>query len=352
MKAAVLHGKNDIRYEEIDTPLLDSNTVKVKVMASGICGSDIPRVLEGKAHSFPIVLGHEFSGIVDEVGADVCDLKNGDHVAGVPLIPCFQCTDCLNGNFSQCKHYSFIGSRRNGSLSEYVVVPDSNLVKIDPKISFIEGALFEPSTVALHGLLMLNIKRGGSVAILGGGTIGYFAVQWAKILGAGQVTILSRSESKLELCRKAGADFGFSTDGDQWLKLAKDVTDGEGYDYVVETAGSTETMRNSFKLVKNKGQICLIGTPTTELVFQPKEWELMNRKEFALTGSWMSYSNPFPGIEWEMTAKHFSDGSLRVDGGIVFKTFPLSRAAEAFALFHQPKDVRGKIIITDEEKDL
>lgn len=347
MKAAMLHDKNDIRYEDVEEPAIQSDTVKVKVMASGICGSDIPRVLEGKAHFFPIVLGHEFSGIVTEIGADIVNLTVGDHVAGVPLVPCFKCADCARGDFSLCKQYSFIGSRRNGSLSEIIVVPGTNLVKIDPNVSFIEGALFEPSTVALHGLLMLNIKKGGSIAVLGGGTIGYFAVQWAKILGAGIVTVLSRSENKLNLCKEAGADYAISTNHENFMEQAKEITGGRGFDYVVETAGSTETMKLSFELVGNKGHVCFIGTPTSELTFQPGLWELMNRKEFTLTGSWMSYSNPFPGIEWEMTAKHFSDGSLTVDPRIIDKSFPLEKAADAFALFEMPNRVRGKIMIVN-----
>jgi L-iditol 2-dehydrogenase len=345
MKAAVLHGKNDIRYEEIDNPILEPNTVKVQVMVTGVCGSDVPRVLEGKAHSFPIVLGHEFSGIVSELGPGTTGLSIGDHVAGVPLIPCFHCEDCKRGDFALCKNYSFIGSRRNGSFSEYIVVPQTNVFKIDSKISFSDAALFEPSTVALHGLLMLNINKGASVAIIGGGTIGYFAVQWAKVLGAEVVTIISRSQNKLNLCLKAGADFAIGASDDDFIALAKEKNKGNGYDFVVETAGATEAMKNAFELVGNKGQVCFIGTPTKDLIFQPKQWELMNRKEFTLTGSWMSYSNPFPGHEWEMTASHFSDGRIWADSAIIYKTFPLSQADEAFKLFEDRNGVQGKIML-------
>ena len=117
MKAGVVHAKNDIRYEEIDKPMAGPGQVLVKVKYTGICGSDIPRVNGDACHFFPNVLGHEFSGTVEETGGGVTTLKPGDRVAGVPLVPCMKCEDCQKGNYSLCKHYSFIGSRQFGSFA-------------------------------------------------------------------------------------------------------------------------------------------------------------------------------------------------------------------------------------------
>ena len=110
MKAAVLHGQDDIRIEEVDMPRIGHDEVLVRVKATGVCGSDIPRVLGTGAHFYPIVLGHEFSGEVVEIGDNVTNVQVGDKVAGAPLVPCHKCIDCLRGHYSQCKHYSFIGS--------------------------------------------------------------------------------------------------------------------------------------------------------------------------------------------------------------------------------------------------
>ena len=118
MKALVLHGNEDLRYEEYPTPELKAGYVKVRVKAAGICGSDIPRVLHNGAHFFPIVLGHEFSGVVDQVGEGVTSVQIGDHVSGAPLVPCMKCADCQKGNYALCRHYSFIGSRQQGSFAE------------------------------------------------------------------------------------------------------------------------------------------------------------------------------------------------------------------------------------------
>ncbi|MBR4418230.1 MAG: alcohol dehydrogenase catalytic domain-containing protein, partial [Victivallales bacterium] len=146
MKAAVLHASQDIRYEECPTPEIRPGCVKINVRACGICGSDIPRVLGDAAHFFPIVLGHEFSGEVVEIADDVKNVAVGDHVVCAPLIPCFDCPDCALGNFSLCKHYTFIGSRVFGGMAEYVVIPARNAVKFSAERNFEDAALLEPAT--------------------------------------------------------------------------------------------------------------------------------------------------------------------------------------------------------------
>ena len=332
MKAGVVHAKNDIRFEETGTPKPGKGQVKIKVKYTGICGSDVPRVNGDACHFFPNVLGHEFSGTVVETGDGVESLKAGDRVAGVPLVPCMKCEDCLKGDYSLCRHYSFIGSREFGSFAEYVVVPEKNAVKFGEDVSFEQGAFFEPATVALHGLMRLDYKGGKTVAILGGGTIGLFTMQWAKIFGASKVVVFDITPERLELAKKLGADAVVDTREEDYLKKAMDLTGGTGYDYVYETAGNTVTIKMAFGLAANKAGVCLIGTPTRELSFSVAEWENMNRKEFMLTGSWMSYSAPFPGKEWELAAYYFQTGQLKFDDSLIFKKVPLDRIAEAFEM--------------------
>ena len=129
MKASVLFGNRDLRYTDWQDPVCGEDQVRIRVRATGICGSDVPRVLHNGAHFYPIVLGHEFSGDMAEVGANVKGVSVGDTVTAAPLVPCGHCEDCQKGNFSLCKHYSFIGSREQGSFADYVVVPAANVVK-------------------------------------------------------------------------------------------------------------------------------------------------------------------------------------------------------------------------------
>ena len=176
MKAAVVVANEDVQYQEVEEPKVTKGTVKIKVRYSGICGSDIPRVLNHGVHFYPIVLGHEFSGDVVEVGEGVTKVKVGDRVSGAPLLPCMKCDDCQKGNFSLCKHYSFIGSRQQGSNADYVVVPEQNAVPFDKTVPYEQGAMFEPATVAIHGVFQNDYHGGEYVAILGGGTVGILCI--------------------------------------------------------------------------------------------------------------------------------------------------------------------------------
>ncbi len=348
MKAGVVHAQNDIRYEEIEKPMVEKGKVLIKVKYTGICGSDVPRVNGDACHYYPNVLGHEFSGVVEEIGEGVTAVKKGDRVSGVPLVPCMKCEDCQKGDYSLCKHYSFIGSREFGSFAEYVVVPEKNAVPFEDSVSFEQGAFFEPATVALHGIKRVPYEGGKTVAILGGGTIGMFVMQWAKIFGAAKTVVFDIADERLELGKRLGATAGINTLEDGFLDKAKEMTEGRGFDYVFETAGNTITMKMAFELAANKANICFVGTPTKEMSFSVKEWENMNRKEFTLTGSWMSYSAPFPGEEWKMTAHYFKIGELKFDDSFIFRKIPLSKIDTAFEMYKTPGAVKGKILIDSE----
>ncbi|MCI8561427.1 MAG: galactitol-1-phosphate 5-dehydrogenase [Dorea sp.] len=349
MKAGVVHAREDIRFEDIEKPVPGEGQVLIKVKYTGICGSDVPRVNADACHFFPNVLGHEFSGTVEETGEGVTSLKAGDRVAGVPLIPCMKCEDCQKGNYSLCKNYSFIGSREFGSFAEYVVVPEKNAVKFDEEVSFEQGAFFEPATVALHGLKRVPYEGGKTVAILGGGTIGMFVMQWAKIFGAAEAVVFDIEPSRLELGKRLGATAGINTLEKDFMDQAMELTEGRGFDYVFETAGNTITMKMAFELAANKADVCFVGTPTRDLSFSVKEWENMNRKEFTLTGSWMSYSAPFPGQEWKAVAHYFKTGDLKFDESFIFKKVPLEKIADAFEWYKTPGTVKGKILIDSEQ---
>ncbi len=345
MKAAVLYGNEDIRYADWDEPKCGAGLVKVHVRATGICGSDVPRVLDHGAHFYPVVLGHEFAGDVVEVGEGVTEIKVGDTVSGAPLLPCMKCADCQKGDFALCKHYSFIGSRQQGSFAEYVVMPERNAVKYDSSIPYEQAAMFEPSTVAVHGVIHSGYKGGETVAVLGLGTIGIFTLQWAKIFGAKKIVAFDIDDGRLALAKRMGADETINTLQPDFMDKALALTGGSGFESVFEAAGNPITMKMAFKLAGNKARLCFIGTPHKDVSFTPAEWENMNRKEFNLTGSWMSYSAPFPGCEWSLTAHYFATGELKFDPAFIFKKYPMEQVSEAFMLYKNPSEVHGKIML-------
>lgn len=348
MKAAVLYGKDDMRYCDYPMPPVTAGTVKVHIRATGICGSDIPRVLSDAAYFYPIVLGHEFAGDVVEIGEGVTAVKVGDKISGAPLLPCLTCDDCQQGNYALCRKYSFVGSLKQGSFADFVVIPERNAVKYDDSIPYEQAVMFEPATVGIHGIFCTDYKGGECVAILGGGTIGIFTAQWAKIFGAKKVVVFDIDDDRLALAKRLGADDVINTSLPDFLDKANTQTGGRGFGYVFETAGQTATMNMAFDLATSKAGVCFIGTPHEDLTFNYKQWEKMNRKEFKLTGSWMSYSAPFPGKEWDLVAHYFSTGQLKFDNDLIFKKFPMREANKAFELYKTPGLVKGRILLINE----
>jgi L-iditol 2-dehydrogenase len=344
LKAAVLYGQQDIRYEDVEMPVIQEDEVLVRVKAMGICGSDMPRVLGKGAHFYPIILGHEFSGEVVELGDKVQGLAAGDKIAGAPLIPCHECKDCLQGNYSQCKHYSFIGSRTHGAWAEYVKLPGINAVKLPEGISFVQGAFYEPITVALHGLFVMDYQGGRDVAILGMGTIGLLTLQCARIFGAKRIFAFDIDEERLKVAKEYGADFCLNTRDEPFRELIDRETDGWGLEMVIETAGVEFTEKLSLEIASAKGNVMFIGTPSNPISLMPREFEYINRKELMVRGSWMSYSAPFPGREWELAGYFLEKGLIRVDR-LINRIIPLADVGEAFADLAVPGRVKGKIVL-------
>jgi L-iditol 2-dehydrogenase len=344
LKAAVLHGQRDIRIEEVPMPVIGDDEILVKVKATGVCGSDIPRVLGTAAHYYPIILGHEFSGEVVETGRQVTDVMVGDRIAGAPLLPCHKCEDCNRGYYSQCRNYSFIGSRVSGSWAEYVKMPAVNGVKLPDGIDFTQGAFFEPATVALHGLSVMDFQGGYNTAITGMGTIGLLTLQCVKALGAKRVFAFDIDDERLAAAREYGADVCLNTKDEGFKDLVSQATGGRGFEMAIETAGVEYTEKLCLEMAANKGKVMFIGTPSAPITLQPGEFEHINRKELTVGGSWMSYSAPFPGREWELAGHYFKNGQLRVDR-LIDRIIPLEEIGRAFEDLEVPGKVKGKILM-------
>ena len=349
MKAAVLHAKRDLRYEEYPDPVLKEGELLIRVRAAGICGSDLPRVLGDGAHFFPVVLGHEFSGEVAAMGPGVdTALKMGDRVTAAPLKPCHACEDCARGWYSLCKKYSFIGSREQGAFAEYVAVSARNAVKLPSDADFAASALIEPMTVALHGYALLGIGaeccvNDFDVAIVGCGTIGILAIMCARKLGARHVAALDIAPERLALAQVMGADRVYRADDDEQVAAAF-AESGAGFPYVMETAGAQSAVKTCLAIAANRAKLMLVGTPTQDVAFSVKEFETLNRKELFMGGSWMSYSAPFPGEEWRAAARMLGDGAIKTRA-LIDAQVPLAEAAAQFNRYLSPGDVKGKIIL-------
>ncbi len=348
MKAAVLYGDNDIRYEDWESPKAGPGEVLVKVKESGLCGSDIPRTIHKGAHFYPIVLGHEFSGEIIELGEGVDKRAVGDRIACVPLIPDMTDPQSQKGNYSLSKGYKFIGSRIQGGWAEYVAMPWQNTVVLPDSVSYTEGAFFEPITVALHALNIMKFEGGKDVAITGMGTIGLLTLQCVRAMGARKVTVFDIDDNRLELAKELGADLCLNTLKEGFKDEAMAFTDGIGYEVCLETGGVPVTEILCMELAAPKGTVMFIGTPHKPVTLQPAEFEYINRKELWVTGSWMNYSAPFPGREWEMANYLFSKDLVNTEK-LIDRIIPLSRASEAIADLLVPGAVKGKILFDCEK---
>ena len=343
MKAAVLYGDGDIRYEDFPKPEPQKGEVLVKIAYSGVCGSDIPRLIHGGAHFYPIVLGHEFSGVVEGVGEGVNESRIGEKISCAPLIPDMSDSQSALGNYSLSRKYSFIGSREPGGFAQYVCMPEANAFPLPEGVSLQEGAFFEPLTVSLHAFNLLKYRGGAVTAITGMGTIGLLALQAAKALGAGKTAVFDIDEERLAAAREMGADLALNTLEEGFKEKALAFTGGEGYEVCMETGGVPVTEKLCLELAARKGTVMFVGTPHVPLTLEPKEFEWINRKELHVTGSWMNYSAPFPGWEWTQAVELFKAGKIRTDV-LIDRKVPLAEAKTAVDDLQVRGKVKGKIL--------
>lgn len=335
MRAAVLEANNIVKIKEVAVPEIKDDEVLVQVKYSGVCGSDIPRLFNNGARHYPIILGHEFSGVIVKTGEKVTNISVGDKVSIAPLEPCMKCEDCIKGHFSQCKHYSFIGSRKNGAWAEYTAVPAKNIIKLPEGVSLKEGAFFEPLTVALHGLSLLDYPVNKKVAILGMGTIGQLVLQCISSSIQKEITAVDINDEKLEFSLELGA-----------TKIYNALTNNEklsDYDLVIETSGVPINFKKALEIAGNKGEVLFIGTPHGNVEYTPAEFENINRKELTLKGSWMNYSNIFPGEEWKMANSLFKANKVKIDK-LIAKLCTLEEFPDVVEKL-RTKEIQGKVVI-------
>lgn len=198
MKALNLYGVQDVRYEDVRKPEIEKeNDVLIKVNIAGICGSDISRFGKIGSYNPGLTWGHEFSGIVESTGRGVTSVSKGDRVTACNCFPCFHCDYCKQGNYARCTDMKVLGGQVNGAFAEYIRMPAENVLKLPDSMDFATASFIEPSSVVVHGMRQVDIKPGSSVAIVGCGTIGLLAVQWAKICGAGDVFAFDTDEAKI-----------------------------------------------------------------------------------------------------------------------------------------------------------
>lgn len=303
MKAYVLHGVNNLQYNDIPTPECPKGWAIVKVKAAGICSSDIARVFTKGTYHFPTIPGHEFAGIVESVGSDEDKGLIGKHVGVFPLIPCRECEQCKEKHYEMCAHYDYVGSRRDGGFAEYVAVPVWNLIPISTNISFKSAAMLEPLSVALHATKIAGVRQGQSVGVIGTGMIGICAAQWAKCFGASEVAVIGRNEGKRKLVEQAELEYQVMTEADSSVQ----------YDVVIEAVGSPSSVDLAINSVKPGGTLVLMGNPSGDVCLAQNTYWRILRKQLDLKGTWNSFYDGKNASDWTEVVAALENHTIKVE---------------------------------------
>lgn len=262
MKAAVLNEFNSkLVIVEKDIPMPKDNEVRVKVMASGLCVSDI-HIIDGIINTvkLPYTPGHEMAGIIDAVGKDVSNVKVGDHVCAAIDIVCGECKYCRSGRTNLCQNLVRIGFERDGSHEEYCVIPAANAFKVDDSIPFEQVTGFVDAVGCMYNAIknVARVKPLDRVLIAGVGGLGMNAIQIAKVFGA-EVFATSRRDEKLEIAKQMGADHLVNTKKEDLNERIREITNGEMLDVVIDNIGIENSVNDSLKLVCAGGKVVVTG---------------------------------------------------------------------------------------------
>lgn len=296
MKALLLSEYKKLSFVDFPEPKIGPDELLVKVKACGICGSDIHGYDGSTGRRIPpLVMGHEASGEIAEVGANVKDMKVGDRVTFDSMISCGQCSFCRRGTINLCDNRQILGVscgdyRRHGAFAEYVSVPRRIAFRIPDPVPFEHAAMIEPVSVVVHATNLPPKKLGETAVVVGTGMIGLLAIQSIRAAGYTQVIAVDVEDRKLALAKQLGADEGINSKSTDAVKAIKDLTGGIGADMVMECVGATAPIETAVQSVRKGGAVVLVGnvTPRIDLGLQA-----VVTREVALYGSCAS-SGEYP----------------------------------------------------------
>lgn len=289
MKQAIMTAPGEIEFRQIDKPAPAPGQIVMATKRIGVCGSDI-HVFHGKHPytSYPVVQGHEISGVVTAVGDGVAGIKEGDHITFMPQVVCGECYPCRHGMYHVCESLKVMGFQTGGAAQEYFTLPAENVLILPDSISLDEGAFVEPISVGVHA-----VRRGGDVAgkkvlVLGAGTIGNLVAQVAKALGAEAVMITDVSDYKLEKAKACGIDYTVNTARDDLNQTILDTFGPDRADLILECVGVQDTVTQAVAVARKGTTIVIVGVfgdrPLVDL-------GLVQDRELSLVGTLM-YQKP------------------------------------------------------------
>ena len=347
MKALVLYEKKDGATElrDIPRPSMKDGGLLLRVKGAGICAADIDFFHAKNTAPLrpPVILGHEFCGVVEEVGSGVKKWKPGDRVVSENTgYVCGQCFSCLTGKYLLCPERLGLGYSMNGGFAEYVYIPEQILQRmpdclhrLPDSLSFEEGGIIEPSANAYKAVVQEGkIIAGESIAIYGPGPIGLFCVQIAKVAGASRIILLGREHSKerLECGKHLGADFIIHPDTQNVVEEVLKETGGEGVDVVIDTAGAEGVISNALKMIRPEGRIVRVS-------WNNRNYSILLDQLSNCSGALLGHYG-YDYISWRNTLRLAERGMIQYRP-IISKIFSLDKWREAFAVVEEKSVIKA-----------
>lgn len=343
MKALVKYGTADKQVEirNLEVPKGSADKVIIGVRAAGVCGSDVH--LWRNQHSWdivlPLVLGHEFSGEILEVGSEVQGFRVGDRVACETAAKvCGRCTFCLSGSYNMCPGRLGYGALIHGAFTDYVEARPEILHRIPDRVTFEQASLTEPGCVAYNALVEKSDMRPGDVVVIQGpGPIGIMALQVARIRGAGTLVVLGTGADarRLDVASELGADYVLNIEEEDPQELVRSLGDGAGADLIVDCTGVSAALRQGMDLVRPNGQITKIGWGPQPLNFS---LDPLVQKAIRLQGS---FSHTF--ATWERVLRLLDTGQINLNP-VVGGVYPLGEWHEAFERMESGHSVKSVLV--------
>ena len=337
MKASRFMGNMTFAVEDLPVPQAGPGELVVRNKVCGVCGTDV-HIYHGEPGSAdvnpPVVLGHEYSGEVVEVGEGVTGFAVGDHVTVDPNIYCGHCAYCQNGKKQLCPSMEAIGVTRDGGFAQYSLIPASQAFKLEPTVPWEAAAMAEPLACCLHGIDLAGIQVGDKVCVVGGGAIGLLMVQLAKLSGASQIVLSEPNEKRRQVGLQLGANAALDpTRPDSQEAFAQVL--GGGANVVIECVGNVSAVKSAFQFAGKGATVLLFSVPKVDATFDLPLFDVY-KKELTIKGSFV---NP---------DTHARDVALinsgKVDfGPIITHRFPLDQLPEAIAM--QMSDASIKVVV-------
>ena len=327
MECVVIRKPKEIFVMEKEVPEIGPGEVLIQVMASGICGTDLHIYRGEYLGDYPVIPGHEFSGVITTAGSQVTRFKLGDRVAVEPNIACDNCIHCLNNRQNFCLNWEAIGVTLPGGMEQYVTAPEKAVFSIGD-LPFEQAAFMEPLSCVVHGVERAAIDLGDRVAVLGAGPIGDLILQMARLQGAAHVTILENNPGRAELARQLGAD--------QVVKRMEDLQ-ADAYDVVIDATGVIPVMNRAIDLVRHGGTVLLFGVPSSGEKMEFEAFKIF-RKGLTLLSSYTSVRNSFQAVSL------LQRGQVQVEP-LISHRLPLKELPRAMEMIESHDPTVKKVII-------